>query len=105
MIDKGPMKQPEFCPNWVYLLMHQCWAFDSVQRPPFLAIFDCLTSRYLKNYTLFTQKLLLVTEQVKEGDVLLIKLLYASDLAPCWLANYLDLAQVQTFYGLKQSEF
>ena len=79
MIDKGPMKQPEFCPNWVYLLMHQCWAFESVQRPPFLAIFDCLTSRYLKNYTLFTKNLLLVTEQVKEGDVLLIKLLYASD--------------------------
>ncbi|XP_068725930.1 uncharacterized protein [Montipora capricornis] len=43
--DSGPLSRPECCPDWVYILMHQCWAFDSKQRPPFLAIFDCLTSR------------------------------------------------------------
>ncbi|XP_068675220.1 uncharacterized protein [Montipora foliosa] len=43
--DSGPLSRPECCPDWVYILMHQCWAFDSMQRPPILAIFDCLTSR------------------------------------------------------------
>jgi len=45
MREKGPLDPPEGCPDWVYIIMHQCWAFDSTQRPPFLAIVDCLTSR------------------------------------------------------------
>ncbi|XP_074612250.1 uncharacterized protein LOC141866614 isoform X4 [Acropora palmata] len=40
-----PLDRPECCPDWVYILIHQCWAFKSEQRPPFLAIFDCLVSR------------------------------------------------------------
>ncbi|XP_068725933.1 uncharacterized protein [Montipora capricornis] len=43
--DNGPLNKPKCCPDWIYILMHQCWAFDSKQRPPFLAILDCLTSR------------------------------------------------------------
>ncbi|XP_068675843.1 uncharacterized protein [Montipora foliosa] len=43
--DNGPLSRPKYCPDWVYILMHQCWAFDPKQRPPILAIFDCLTSR------------------------------------------------------------
>lgn len=43
--DKGPLTKPEGCPDWVYIIMHQCWTYDPVQRPPFIAIFDCLTSR------------------------------------------------------------
>ena len=46
MCDKGPLEQPKDCPHWVYIIMHQCWAFKSVQRPPFIAIYDCLTNRY-----------------------------------------------------------
>ena len=45
--DSYPLQRPECCPDWVYILIHQCWAFTSEQRPPFLAIFDCLTSRYV----------------------------------------------------------
>lgn len=41
----GPLSRPDGCPDWVYIVMHQCWAFDPVQRPPFIAIFDCLTTR------------------------------------------------------------
>ncbi|XP_078353413.1 uncharacterized protein LOC144638109 isoform X2 [Oculina patagonica] len=41
----GPLAKPEGCPNWVYIIMHQCWTYDPVQRPPVIAIFDCLTSR------------------------------------------------------------
>ena len=44
--NHGPLSKPDGCPDWVYILMHQCWAYESVQRPPALAIFDCLTSRY-----------------------------------------------------------
>lgn len=43
--DKGPLTKPEGCPDWVYIIMHQCWTYDPVQRPPVIAIFDCLTSR------------------------------------------------------------
>nr|XP_058966526.1 tyrosine-protein kinase JAK2-like isoform X2 [Pocillopora verrucosa] len=43
--DNGPLEKPEGCPEWVYIIMHQCWAYVPQQRPPFLAIFDCLTSR------------------------------------------------------------
>ncbi|KAL9950623.1 hypothetical protein ACROYT_G043148 [Oculina patagonica] len=43
--DNGPLSKPEACPDWVYIIMHQCWAYQSMQRPPFIAIFDCLTSR------------------------------------------------------------
>ncbi|XP_015759023.1 PREDICTED: uncharacterized protein LOC107338306 [Acropora digitifera] len=39
------LDRPECCPDWVYILIHQCWTFRSDQRPPFLAIFDCLVSR------------------------------------------------------------
>lgn len=47
MRDVGPLDQPERCPIWMFIIMHQCWTFEPEQRPPFLAIFDCLTSRYL----------------------------------------------------------
>ena len=47
MREEGPLGQPEHCPKWVYNVLHQCWTYESEQRPPFLAIFDCLTSRYL----------------------------------------------------------
>ena len=47
MADEGPLGQPDCCPDWVYKIIHQCWAYDSTQRPPFLAIVDCLTSRYV----------------------------------------------------------
>jgi len=43
--DKGPLAKPEGCPDWVYIIMHQCWTYDPVQRPPFIAIFECLTCR------------------------------------------------------------
>lgn len=43
--DNGPLAKPDDCPEWVYIIMHQCWAYFPQQRPPFLAIFDCLTSR------------------------------------------------------------
>ena len=33
--------------------MHQCWALKSEQRPPFLAIFDCLVSRYFNPVATF----------------------------------------------------
>ena len=49
MRHKGPLDPPEGCPDWVNIIIHQCWAYESVQRPPFLAIFDCLTSRYFKH--------------------------------------------------------
>ncbi|XP_022781529.1 uncharacterized protein LOC111322654 isoform X1 [Stylophora pistillata] len=43
--DNGPPTRPEGCPEWVHIIMHQCWAYVPQQRPPFLAVFDCLTSR------------------------------------------------------------
>lgn len=46
MREVGPLTQPDGCPDWVYIMMHQCWTFDPIQRPPFIAILDCLSSRY-----------------------------------------------------------
>ena len=55
--NHGPLSKPDGCPDWVYILMHQCWAYDSVQRPPALAIFDCLTSRYFLKLSLKWSKI------------------------------------------------
>ena len=52
--DNGPPDKPEGCPEWVYIIIHQCWAYVAQQRPPFLAIFDCLTSRYYFTCVLVT---------------------------------------------------
>ncbi|KAL9950624.1 hypothetical protein ACROYT_G043149 [Oculina patagonica] len=45
MREVGPLTQPDGCPDWVYIMMHQCWTFEPIQRPPFIAILDCLSSR------------------------------------------------------------
>ena len=71
MRKKGPLDKPEGCPDWVYIIMHQCWAFDSLQRPPFLALFDCLTSRYLKNVNCFVENAKKSRENVYQGGIIL----------------------------------
>lgn len=45
MKENGPLDQPSSCPHWVYILMHQCWTYEPTQRPPFIAIIDCLSRR------------------------------------------------------------
>ncbi|XP_022781525.1 uncharacterized protein LOC111322652 isoform X5 [Stylophora pistillata] len=45
MKENGPLDQPSGCPYWVYILMHQCWTYEPVERPPFIAIIDCLSRR------------------------------------------------------------
>lgn len=46
MKENGPLDQPSGCPDWVFILMHQCWTYEPMQRPPFIAIIDCLSRRY-----------------------------------------------------------
>ena len=46
MKENRPLDQPSGCPHWVYILMHQCWTYEPTQRPPFIAITDCLSRRY-----------------------------------------------------------
>ena len=38
-------RQIECCPTWLYTIMHQCWVYAPVERPPFIAIFDGASSR------------------------------------------------------------
>lgn len=63
MRDGRPLSKPKGCPDWMYIIMHQCWTHDSVQRPSVLAIFDCLTSRYFRNFVVNIK-----TEYVLETD-------------------------------------
>ena len=39
------LRQPECCPTWFYAMMYQCWFYTPVERPPFIAIFDGISSR------------------------------------------------------------
>ncbi|XP_022785235.1 uncharacterized protein LOC111325657 [Stylophora pistillata] len=39
------LRQPECCPTWLFAMMYQCWFYTPVERPPFIAIFDGISSR------------------------------------------------------------
>ena len=56
-LDEGHrLPQPENCPDWFYRVMHQCWPYNRLQRPPFIAIADCLTSRCVKQHCYYNMK-------------------------------------------------
>ncbi|KAL9964999.1 hypothetical protein ACROYT_G028722 [Oculina patagonica] len=37
--------KPKSCPEWIYIMIHQCWPYQPRQRPPVIALYDRLTSR------------------------------------------------------------
>uniref|UniRef100_A0A8D8PNT9 Insulin-like receptor n=2 Tax=Cacopsylla melanoneura TaxID=428564 RepID=A0A8D8PNT9_9HEMI len=44
--EGGTLDRPDNCPDWLYSLMHRCWAFNPEDRPTFMEILA-----YLEPYT------------------------------------------------------
>lgn len=44
------LHKPNSCPDWVYIMMQQCWSYNSKLRPPFIALFKKLARRKSMQY-------------------------------------------------------
>lgn len=61
------LHKPNCCPDWMYIIMQQCWRYNPKHRPPFIALLEHLTNRFVVR-----QQLLLFTllTRLKKGKVL-----------------------------------
>ena len=41
------LHKPNSCPDWVYNMMQQCWRYNPKHRPPFIALFEELSRRFV----------------------------------------------------------
>ena len=61
------LHKPHCCPDWMYIIMKQCWRYNPKHRPPFIALLEHLTNRFIVRQQLLLLKLL---TRLKKGKVL-----------------------------------
>lgn len=45
ILDRKLLQKPRSCPDWIDIMIHECWTYQPQQRPPAIALLDCLACR------------------------------------------------------------